>query len=535
MEANTPGSQNQQFVTYARICGSCVFAIGLVVLIGWVFNIAIFRSLIPGWVEMKTNTSIGYMLAGVSLWCLADPKCKSNTKSLGKASAVFIIVLGLLTTLQYLFNISLGIDELLFIEPPGAVGTSHPNRMAIASAVNFVLKGIALLFINSKIGRNKITLSQGLSLFTAIAPMQAMIAYSYGVKNVLGEGQFYIVTQMAIHSALAWFLLSVGTLIARPDVGLLRPLTFERDLSKTWCTTLGIAIVVPPVFGFVFSLGSRNGLYDPGFGYSILAVTCVVIITSFIWLAATRTWRIRLRQLEAESKILTALRLRDEFLSIASHELKTPLTTLRLQAQSLQRVIDRGDLPTIPSSSIVKFINHTDTQTTRLNHLVEDMLDISRIDAGILVPHKQEVNFSALVKKTCDDFSQRLKKANCTLDCSIESDIHADLDSFRIVQVIENLLTNAMKYGPGKPVEMKLYKSGEKIILSLTDHGNGIDQEDQNRIFERFERAISSSEVSGLGLGLYIVRKILDSHDAVIKVESEKGAGATFVVELPSA
>jgi signal transduction histidine kinase len=520
------------FVFYSRICAVIAFSIGFIVFAGWVFDIAIFRSLLPGWVEMKANTSIGYMAAGFSLWFLSDPNTSRAQNLAGQFFAWSIVVLGALTFSQTIFGINIGIDELLFAEKPNAVGTAFPGRMAPASAVNFVLKGLALLWLDWEI-KGLYRPSQFLSLATAIPPIQALIAYSYGVKNVLGDSTYVMITQMAIHAAIAWIVLSVGTLLARPDRGLLKPFTFDRELSRSWLNTIVIAISVPPIAGFMFAVGVRQGLYDPGFGFSAFALSCVVIITAFIWRAATRTWAIRMRQLAGEDQVRSALRLRDEFLSIASHELKTPLTTMKLHAQIAKRYLLKGDESVLGYDKFNGLVTQFESQIEHLNRLIEEMLDVTRIEAGKLNTKIEPVDLGELVTKTCEQFSVQFQSAPCHLKFRPDGHVIGDWDRNRIEQVVTNLITNAIKYGDGKPIEIDVLKIGESARLVVADHGIGIDEKDQARIFERFERAVSGSRISGFGLGLYIVRKIVDAHRGTIRVESQKGQGSTFTVDLP--
>jgi len=228
-----------------------------------------------------------------------------------------------------------------------------------------------------------------------------------------------------------------------------------------------------------------------------------------------------------------AIRVRDEFLSIASHELKTPITSLKLQTQMNKRRIDKGDVTVFEKKAVTKFIESTDRQTDRLSKLVEDMLDISRIAHGKLSIHPEEVDLGVLVREVIDRFDEQLKATGCRYGMYIESSIVGHWDRYRIEQVVINLLTNAMKYGAGKPIEISVRHADHHAVILVTDHGMGIAQENLDRIFQRFERAIAAQNISGLGLGLYICKQIVAAHDGKITVESEIDKGSTFKVELP--
>jgi PAS domain S-box-containing protein len=236
----------------------------------------------------------------------------------------------------------------------------------------------------------------------------------------------------------------------------------------------------------------------------------------------------------AEEKILDALKARDEFLSIASHELKTPLTSLTLQTQSLKRVIAKADPTAYSPVRINRLLDQTEKQTQRLARLVDDMLDIGRIRTGKFTIEKTEVNFCELVQDIVERMRPQLEEASGSkLQIDICEPVTGLWDRFRIEQVFINLLTNAIRYGNHKPIRIRVTKIANQVQLSVEDQGIGVAKENQERIFNRFERAVSASDISGLGLGLFISKRIVDAHEGRIWVESTLGEGATFFVELP--
>ncbi|MGE0616345.1 MAG: ATP-binding protein [Bacteriovoracia bacterium] len=229
-----------------------------------------------------------------------------------------------------------------------------------------------------------------------------------------------------------------------------------------------------------------------------------------------------------------AIRIRDDFLSIASHELKTPLTPLKLQLHGLVRHAQKGTLKDLTPEKLKQLAESSDKQIGRLTHLIDDLLDVSRISAGKLSLNCEEFNLSELIEEVVNRYQQQLVAANCTVDVQIEPGITGRLDRLRIEQVLVNLLTNAAKYAPGQAVKVTLARDGEIAKLQVQDQGPGISPEDQNRIFDRFEQGESGSPAGGgLGLGLYISRQIVQAHGGDIRVKSKKGHGSTFVAELP--
>jgi len=228
-----------------------------------------------------------------------------------------------------------------------------------------------------------------------------------------------------------------------------------------------------------------------------------------------------------------AIEARDEFLSIASHELRTPLTPLKLQLQSVARQIKNGSGADLPAERLQKLINTSERQINRLQSLIDDLLDVSRITTGKLVLKKSHFRLSEMIEEVLSNYSQPLRDAHSAVDLTIVEDAEGDWDKIRLEQVIINILTNALKYAPGKTIHVRVCKKNDKAVIEIRDEGPGIAQQDFERIFARYERVVSKENVGGLGLGLYISKQIIDAHHGSIYVESILGAGSTFIVELP--
>jgi signal transduction histidine kinase len=235
----------------------------------------------------------------------------------------------------------------------------------------------------------------------------------------------------------------------------------------------------------------------------------------------------------AERKLERAVQARDDFLSVASHELNTPLTSLKLQVQSLTRALARGDVEILTQQKVSGVIERTDRQLRRLARLVSDLLDVSRIHANKMALDVEPMELRELVEDVVDRISGEFTHMGVRLEVAPGPQVVGRWDRSRLEQVVINLLSNALKYGAGKPVRVEVTAGGEQVRLSVKDQGVGLREEDRARIFERFERAISASEASGLGLGLYIAREIVQAHGGDISVESRLGAGSTFTVCLP--
>lgn len=240
-------------------------------------------------------------------------------------------------------------------------------------------------------------------------------------------------------------------------------------------------------------------------------------------------FRVRERTAELDK----AVRVRDEFLSVASHELKTPLSSIKLQLQMRKKALDAGGESAIWSASeFRKMVADDEKQFDRLNRLIDDMLDVSRLTAGKFYLKPEPMELRALVQEVVDRFSIQARAGGSTLSLEAGAPVRGQWDWYRLEQVVTNLLTNAMKYGEGRPIQVTVKAEGQKAVLIVKDHGIGIAPSDQSRIFEQFERAVSPNEVSGLGLGLYITKQIVVAHGGSISVKSELGQGSEFRVEI---
>lgn len=236
--------------------------------------------------------------------------------------------------------------------------------------------------------------------------------------------------------------------------------------------------------------------------------------------------------LERTQELESALKIRDEFLSIASHELKTPLTSLKLQMQLSRRRL-KGLEETPEQTQIAASVDKALKQVDSLGRLVEDLLDVSRIQTGTFYLDPEVMDISELMEDLIQRYSPQLIISGCDVAMDLEDNLLGRWDRSRLEQVIANLISNAIKYAPGAPLKITAKKVGDQAEIIVADQGPGILPDDQEKIFERFERVQSDNQVGGLGLGLFITRKIVEAHEGTIHVESGPNAGARFVIRLP--
>lgn len=228
-----------------------------------------------------------------------------------------------------------------------------------------------------------------------------------------------------------------------------------------------------------------------------------------------------------------AIRVRDNLLSIASHELKTPLTSMNLSIDLLRRLAVKATDEQL-RAQVGKRVESVWQQLQWLQSLVDELLDVTQIDNGRLDLQRECGDLTAIAREVAERFSSEFEQAGCALRIDSQGDATGRWDRARLEQVVVNLLTNAIKYGGRRPVEVRVKGCDNAVMLVVTDGGIGLAASELDRIFDPFERTDAARNFSGLGLGLYITRHIVESHGGTVSCESEgPGKGATFTVKLP--
>jgi PAS domain S-box-containing protein len=234
-------------------------------------------------------------------------------------------------------------------------------------------------------------------------------------------------------------------------------------------------------------------------------------------------------QKESEQRLSDALRVREDFLAIAGHELKTPLAALLMHVQGLERAAQKDE----SASRWKERLSKASAAGFRLEKLIDDMLDVTRITAGRLRLQPEPTDLDVLVREVVERFAEQAARTQSPISLWAEARVSGLWDRLRLDQVITNLVSNALKYGKGKPVEIEVREEMGRALVRVRDHGIGIDPDQQRKIFQRFERVVAPREYGGFGLGLWISRQIVEASGGQIEVESTLGDGATFTLSLP--
>ncbi len=252
-------------------------------------------------------------------------------------------------------------------------------------------------------------------------------------------------------------------------------------------------------------------------------------LVGFTKITRDLTERRRLQEEELRAaKAEEAIRVRDEFLSLVSHELKTPLTILQMQLDTLPNSLrDPSD------DKVATKLGRAAESSGRLASLIDSLMDVSSMATGRFVLNRERFDLGDSLRRLVDYLAPAAARARCELSLHTEGDLVGRWDQSRLEQAVTNLVSNAFKYGLGKPVELVLRRHADEVWLDVRDHGPGIPEPDMSRIFRRFERATSPLNSGGLGLGLYFIHEIAAAHGGSIHAENIPGGGACFQLRLP--
>ena len=510
----------------ARACGFLVLLVGAVALSGWILGIGTLKSF-GGGITMKANAAIGLLFLGASLLLLRFQS--RAAQGIGVLFAAIVAVLGVATLSEHVVGWDLGIDQYLFREAPGAAATASPGRMGPPASTCFSLGGIALFLLHL---HRSIRVAQVLSLLVSLWALLAIVGYAYGAEQLYGTAHY---TGIALNTALALLVLGLGMLASRADEGFVSAIANDLAAGRSARELLLAAILLPFALGWIRIQGQRLGLYDLGFGAAVFVLALMLVLSAVVWRNAARLAAFERRLVEAESEAARlyrdaqdAVRMRDSFISVAGHELRTPLNALKMQLFNLRRKLLERD-STDPGVQISRLQKQVD----RLAGLADDLLDVSRIQAGRLELNPADADLAEIAREVVSRLEGEADRAACRVAIRSPHPVRGCWDVFRIEQGLTNLLTNALKFGGGKPIEIDVSQNDGTAFVSVRDYGIGIAPADHARIFDRYERAVAERSFPGMGLGLWITREIVQGHGGTISVESAPGMGARFEVALP--
>jgi signal transduction histidine kinase len=549
-----------------------IVATGLCVIAGWVLDVETLKSGLPGFVAMKINTAIGFIMSGVALYLL---RSTGRPSSAGRIPALVTAVLGLLTLVEYLLSVELGIDQALIAEPPGAVGTVHPGRMSPVTAFNFFITGMALLLLDRRSGRGR-RAAEALALLGGGLSLLGVIGYVYGAEgfyNLLPN-----LTGIALNTAILFCLLFFAIAVARPHHAAVRLLTDGGSAGILARRMIPAALILP--LGLEWASGiarfiPRYGVQAENALHATLTIVLLIVITvvtgkllkqldadkaslqaqleasrdglELVVIERTcelvqeihernavevelRESRDRLDQRVAERTEELAAANADlkQFAYVASHDLREPLRMVT----SYLTLVSRKLGPDI-DDDMKAFIGFAVDGAKRMDALILGLLDYARITRGQtpFVP----LALGHIVAESLDNL--RVTSQEAGADITVAEGLPTVMgDDIELVRLFQNLVGNAIKYRVAdRPIHVSIgwRDDGGEWWVWVKDNGIGIEPEYFEQVFGLFQRLVPRDQFEGTGIGLAVCKKIIENHGGRIWIESTLHEGSTFLFAIP--
>jgi signal transduction histidine kinase len=479
--------------------------IGLFALIGWGFDITFFKSISPQFVTMKVDTAIGLILSGYALFLLHRSESKNWRFKLGRFIGLLVLALGALS---------------LFY-------SSRSTVAAPTTSVCFVLLGIAF-WAYEKLFAHRHPWSHTFAMVVVVIAFFSGVEYLYGARFLLGWAHY---TDMALPSAVALLLLSFGILTSRIDHDLIALLLSNGPGASIARKLIPPAILIPLLLGGLRVAGERRELFTAQFGTALFTTLFVSTIVGIIWHQSLHLQRSEMtkNQLNRERDSLRVQEeLREQFISMLTHDLRNPLTVVRTCAELLSRPSLRPIDPKKLSAQITNSV-------ARADQMIQNLLDANRVRAGHPLPIKIEFcDLQKLIHETVDELNTVYGK-RFHLETPL-GDLFGYWDASALRRALENLAGNAIKYGKsGAPVTLTVQGTSDSVQLSVHNFGHAISPEQQTELFEPYQRATHATHSGkrGWGIGLSLVRAIAQAHHGQISVESSAEKGTSFILNIP--
>ena len=512
---------------------------GAASLLGWALDVPRLANWMGDGISIQPNAAAA--TAGISVALLLLVLRRNTTAAL---IAALVMAIGMLTAFENLSGVNLGIDHwLLFGREWGTGGTTAPGRMGVPASLSWTALGASLVLASDRPGIGKRWLAPWLASLPLAVSTLSILGYLYDSSRLYAVPGL---TAIALQTATYIFALAVAA-IASVESGPMKVFGDPGSAGLAARRLLPFVFAIPVLTGALRLAGERAGFYDTAFGVALHNLVEISLLLALLWwtgLAIIRHSEQRRRAEAERSELLTLEQearreaerqatIRDEFLATLSHELRTPLNAILGWTQILRT--DRKD-----SAKLDQAVDVIERNARLQARLIADLLDMSRIIAGKMRLHVQAVDLAAVICAAIDAVQPAADAKRIRLERvlePIEDAVHGDPG--RLQQVVWNLLANAVKFTPrdGR-VEVLLARVDSHVEIRVRDSGEGIAAEFLPQLFERFRQADASTHRvhGGLGLGLALVKQLVELHGGKVRAQSEGlGKGATFTVELPLA
>ncbi len=516
-----------------RLAALVAFIVCPLVVLGWIYDIEVLKSLLPGRAVMKPGMATGLLAVGLALWAEQQPSATRRSLWLARGLTALIMVLTIAILGDYLVGWSSHLEGRLFptkIEP-----TPHIVRQTPHGALSLFGLGLALLLRSRPLPSWR-RLSRGLAYLAVGAGVLALSGHLFQVVQL---SRHLAYRPMALHTAVITVLLALGILALDPDEGLMAYISRSGPGSQLFRRVVPPFIVLPMALGWLTTLGTVHGVFDAAMGHAILVLALIIAP-----LVLTGRFAAGLDRQEAERKAAqrtladalleaqAATKAKSEFLANMSHELRTPLNSVIGFAEMLDDEF-AGTL----NPQQRDFVQTIQRNGHHLLTLINDILDLIKIEAGKFSIAPERMDLLEAVRTAGSGLMPQAAKKLLTLQIPAGPEpVWVRADGLRLQQILANLLSNAVKFTPaGGTVGVTVSAIDGWAEVRVTDSGIGIAAADQERVFQMFEQVDTSyaRAQEGTGLGLPLTRCLVELHGGTLTVQSQLGQGATFAFTLP--
>jgi len=529
-------NNDSQFRTITRACALLSVLLGLIVLSGWLFDIAVLKSILPGHINMKPNTAIGLVCGGLALVCLVRSDSPKKLRYPAALLSLTTLMIGLFTLAEYLLHRDLKVDQLLFVDRAELV---YPGRIAYITAINFCVTGVVLLLLTR--GRRALKVAQLLASFVGLSGLLAIVGYLYGVPVLYGSSRF---ASMGLHTGLGFLALSISILAYSPYHGFMAVLTTARPSGWLARKLFAAAVIFPFVLGLL-AIRTSAMAGDVRFVVAALVIAQILLFAGLIWISASRLDRSEAEEEVAKEALAASERMLQQSQKMeaigmlaggVAHDFNNLLNVILGYSELL---LTDPDTSESQRRKLEKIRKAGDTASA----LTRQLLAFGR--KQVLQPKALDLNE---IIGNADGFLPRLVKDDVLLSMSLYPGLLSIMaDPVQVEQILLNLVINACDAMPNGG---KLHIETENVVvedslapklavtpgpfvrLTISDTGTGMDDETRARIFEPFYTTKAVGK--GTGLGLATVYGIIKQSGGYIEVDSKIGRGTSFQVYLPA-
>ncbi len=528
-----------------RVSLGLVITIMLIVIYGWIQNIAIYKSLFPHGPDMKANAALCFLLISFSMGLLITDSYRPLRRFLSIFFALAVLVFSTLVFIEYTFDFNFGIDEWLFVDPSGMRGHSPAGRFSPVSAINFILISLGLLF-DLVPRRPAFRVSHIFLMLCFINSLQSFLGTAFNISHVFGMDLFI---PMAMPSAFSFTILSCVLLAWRSRNGLMERLTSPTATALMSRRMLVAAVLISPCLKAISILGMSHGWIGEGVGQFIQSMGTIVFMGLIILVTAGALLKNEVQQAfarkviersryeleKAKNEAEAASLAKSQFLANMSHEIRTPLGIILGFSELGMESLHKPD----EAANYLRSINRN---ALELSKLLGEILDLSKVEANKLEAEKIDFDWITLVNDVCNLMRVKAKEKSIELRLNLEMPMpeFIESDPTRIRQILINLVGNAIKFTNSGWVQLNVSAHLQSqdfylIRMEVTDTGIGISSEHQDFLFKPFSQADSSMtrKFGGTGLGLVLSKQLAVVLGGDLKlINSAPNEGSTFVCSI---